>query len=67
MLNRREFLSKIIQGAIGASAVALVNIDVILDETSLMSDDKFVDYITITMNMIVHNPRYCVVITNIGE
>jgi hypothetical protein len=67
-MNRREFLKSILVGAV-ATLVANSQIDqieLLLDQTKLLSDNEFVSYVTFTVNMWIHNPPQCVILTGIG-
>jgi hypothetical protein len=63
-MDRRAFLKSLF--AIGAAA-ATVDIEKILTECEEMSDEKFLAYVTYTMNLYISNPRSSVNITGITE
>lgn len=66
-MDRRTFLKSLF------AAGSLVSLDIekgmeqLLIETSKMSDDAFITYITYLMEFHIDNPRQCGIITNIGE
>lgn len=65
-MDRSQFLISLIAGVIGINSIAFVNVDKILDETKLLSDNEFITYVTIQFKMIMTNPRNCAIITNIS-
>jgi hypothetical protein len=66
-MNRRSFLKSVLSAAV----LAQTNIESVLDniilESEHLSDDEFVTYMTIQMNLWVDNPKSCAIITDIGE
>ena len=65
-LNRRAFLKSLFAGVVG-SALIDTNVDGLLQKTNHLSDVDFIAYMTVTMNLWVHNPAHSAIITNIGE
>lgn len=67
-MDRRHFLKTlfVVSGAIISSDTNAFIEDVV-DTTTKMSDEEFVTYMLVCVDMWINNPGYCVLITNIGE
>ena len=67
-MNRREFLKSAIIGAVATTVDYTVpDLEKILLETTHLSDNEFVTYVTFHINMWVSNPSHSCILTSIGD
>ena len=68
IMNRRDFLKRLGLATAATQLSPLLDLCPIEDiKSAAILDDEFVCYMTYYINMIVHNPGHCVVITGITE
>jgi hypothetical protein len=65
-MNRRQFLKTLLAGVVGSTLDIESTVDRLLQQTASLSDTDFIVFITFQFNLLVDNPRACVIITNIG-
>lgn len=66
-MNRREFLKSLLASGALTAIDPEAAIDTFLTETSKLSDEDFVTYVTFTMNVYVNNPSQFMIIDGIEE